>query len=273
MKRDIILVNQNLTELNPLLCGFEECRSGYGFGPASREYYLMHFILYGKGIFKIEDKIYNLKKGHIFIIRPSEITYYEADKKEPWKYIWIGFNLNKKSVLFEKSSFLNKDILYSPSSEYIFKSMLESEKHEVSKEIFLTSRLYELFSILIEEGNTKLINNFPKIYVMKAESYILSNYMHDITVESISKFLGINRGYFYTIFKKATGKSPKQYIIDVRLEKAARFLLENNFTPGEAARSTGYSDIFNFSKIFKRKFGVAPSYYKEKIKGKAHERK
>jgi AraC-type DNA-binding domain-containing proteins len=264
MKHDIILVNQNLMELNPLICGVEECCSGHGVGPASREYHLMHFIIYGKGKFIIRDKTYNLKKGNIFIIRPNEITYYEADKKEPWKYVWVGFYINKRSDLFKKSYFLNKDIMYSPSSEYIFNSMIESEKYEVSKELFLTSKLYELFSILIEERSNKFINDFPKIYVMKAENYILSNYMYDITVESISKFLGINRGYFYTIFKKATGKSPKQYIVDVRLEKAARFLLEDNFTTSEAARSTGYSDIFNFSRMFKRKFGISPSYYKKK---------
>lgn len=264
MKQDIIVVNQNLRELNPLLCGFQECPSSHGFGPASREYYLLHFIVYGKGKFKVEDKIYNLSKGNIFIIRPNEITYYEADKEEPWKYIWIGFEIDKEGVLFEKSSFLNKDTLYSQASEYIFKNMLESEKFEISKELFLTSKLYELFSIIMEEEKNKSINNFPKIYVIKAESYILANYMHDITVESISKFLGINRGYFSTIFKKATGKSPKQYIVDVRLEKAARFLLENNFTASEAARSTGYSDIFNFSKMFKRKFGVSPLHYKNK---------
>lgn len=260
---DIILVNQSLNEINPLLCGFSECGSCHGFGPASREYYLMHFIVNGKGKFKVKDTTYNLSKGNIFIIRPNEITYYEADKEEPWEYIWIGFEINKNGVLFEKAEFLNKDILYSQASEYIFKNMIESEKfNNISREVFLASKIYELFSIIIEEENNKMVDDFPKIYVMKAQSYILANYMHDITVESISKFLGINRGYFSTIFKKAIGKSPKRYIVDVRLEKAARFLLENNFTPSEAARSTGYNDVFNFSKMFKRKFGISPLNYK-----------
>lgn len=261
---DIILVNQNLHELNPLLCGVSKCDSCYGFGPASREYYLMHFIVNGKGKFKVKDKNYNLSKGNIFIIRPDEVTYYEADKEEPWEYIWIGFDINKNGVIFEKAEFLDKDVLYSQATEHVFRSMLESEKFNISRELFLTSKLYELFSILIEEENNESVKDFPQIYVMRARSYILTNYMHDITVESISKFLGINRGYFSTIFKNAIGKSPKQYIVDVRLEKAARFLLENNFTPSEAARSTGYSDVFNFSKMFKRKFGVSPLNYKNK---------
>ncbi|EKQ56612.1 MULTISPECIES: AraC family transcriptional regulator [unclassified Clostridium] len=265
MHHDILVLNQNFKDLNPLLCGVEECCKSHEFGPASREYFLIHYIVDGKGKFKIRDKTYILKKGNIFIIRPNEITYYEADNEDPWKYIWIGFNLNLSGNLFEKASFLRKDILYSQASEYIFRSMLESEKFQISKEIFLTSKLYELFSILIEEENNEAVNDFPKIYVMKAESYILANYMREITVESISNYLGINRGYFSTIFKKSIGKSPKQYIIDVRLEKAARFLLENNFSPSEAARSTGYIDIFNFSKMFKKKFGVSPLYYKSKM--------
>lgn len=265
MKEDIILLNQNFKEINPLLCGFEECYSGHGFGPASREYYLLHYIEKGKGSFTIKEKCYSLRKGNIFVIRPEEITYYEADKNDPWKYIWIGFQCNTESNLFKKATFLKKDILYSQAAEYIFKEMLEASKIEQTKEIFLTAKLYELFSLLIEAENTEDAVGFPKIYVLKAESYIMANYMNDITVEDISKYLGINRVYFSNIFKRFTGKSPKQYIIDVRLEKAAKLIVKNNFTPSEAARSSGYKDIFNFSKMFKKKYGVAPLYYKSSI--------
>lgn len=263
MKEDIILLNQNFKELNPLLCGFEECSKGYGFGPASREYYLLHYVVRGKGSFTIKDRVYNLKKGNIFVIRPNEITYYEADKNDPWKYIWIGFQCSYESNVLRQATFLNEDILYSQAAEYIFKEMLDASKINQTKELFLTSKLYELFSLLIEEKKNIAEQDFPEIYVMKAESFILANYMNDITVEGISKFLGINRVYFSGIFKRAKGKSPKQYIVDVRLEKAAKLILSSNLTPSEVAKSTGYKDIFNFSKMFKKKFGVAPLYYKD----------
>lgn len=79
-------INENI-DLYLAYCGIEYCYPSHSFGPAIREQYLLHYILDGKGIFKVNNKTYNLTKGQGFLINPNELTYYEADKYEPWKYI------------------------------------------------------------------------------------------------------------------------------------------------------------------------------------------
>lgn len=266
MYRDVIIINREYKELNPLICGCQECESSHSFGPASREYFLIHYIVSGKGTFKTKNGIYNLSKGNMFVIRPYEMTYYEADKTNPWSYIWIGFNIDIKSSLYAQASFLKSDILYSEYCERIFRDTLKSDSFANSKEVYLCSKLYEMFSILIEGEKTSESQNIPDIYVQKAKSYISANYMNNISVEAIATYLGINRRYFSSIFKKAAGMPPQQYIVNLRLQKAARLLKENGYTPKNAALSSGYQDIFNFSKMFKRKFGVSPLNYKNKYK-------
>ncbi|MDT8718377.1 AraC family transcriptional regulator [Clostridium sp. 19966] len=264
MQKDIILINKGLKDINPLLCGYEKCEKNHGFGPASREYYLIHYILSGKGKFTIREKSYKLSSGDMFIIRPQEITYYEADSKDPWEYIWIGFDYDSNAEVFSGLDFLKNDVITSKTCENIFRSMLLAEKLNFSKEMFLSSKLFELFSILVEgsERSSKQCD-LPNTYVMKAKNYIDTQYVNKISVEAISNFLGIDRRYFCSIFKKYLGKSPQKYIIDLRLEKAARLLLEQGYSPSEAAASTGYEDIFNFSKMFKKKYGAAPLHYKK----------
>jgi len=263
MHKDIVILNQGFKDLNPLVCGYESCTNGYSFGPASREYFLIHYIVSGKGIFKSKKYTYSLSEGNLFIIRPNEITYYKADLKEPWTYIWIGFECNLSDNLALQAEFLKKDVLYSKTSEPIFKGMLQAEKINYSKETFLCSKIFELFSLLIEAENQREIYNLPTSYVMKAQNYIETNYANSISVFEIANFLGIDRRYLCSIFKTHIGKSPQQYIVDLRLEKAAQLMLKFNYTPSEAAFSTGYKDIFNFSKMFKKKFKTSPRNFKK----------
>ena len=57
------------------------------------------------------------------------------------------------------------------------------------------------------------------------------------------------------------GKSPQAYLVEFRLTKAAELMGLYDYKPGEAATSVGYHDLFNFSKMFKKKFGISPTEY------------
>ena len=102
-------------------------------------------------------------------------------------------------------------------------------------------------------------------YVKKALDYIHSEYMFDITVSELSERLNLERTYFSVIFKKKMGVSPKQYLLDYRMNTAASLITQGNINVSVVARSVGYTDLYNFSKMFKRHFGVSPTNYAKKI--------
>ncbi len=91
MPTDMLLVNRKFSDINPLLVGTEKCAAGHTYGPAVREYYLIHYVTSGKGTFQADGKEYRLTSGDMFLIRPQQVTTYLADQKEPWSYIWVGF--------------------------------------------------------------------------------------------------------------------------------------------------------------------------------------
>ena len=74
--------NNDISDLYLGYCGIEKCLPCHSFGPAIRENFLIHYILNGKGKYKVNDKIYYLDKNQGFIIKPNELTYYEADENE-----------------------------------------------------------------------------------------------------------------------------------------------------------------------------------------------
>ncbi|WP_242856012.1 helix-turn-helix transcriptional regulator [Ruminiclostridium josui] len=77
--------------------------------------------------------------------------------------------------------------------------------------------------------------------------------------------LGIDRRYLCRIFRKHTRNTPQDFIVNYRLEKAALLLSKHGYSVAEAGRSAGYDDIYNFSKMFKKKYGIPPSLYRSNL--------
>ena len=74
---------------------------------------------------------------------------------------------------------------------------------------------------------------------------------------------GISSKYFETLFKKSFGRSPKEYLIDLRIDYAKELLCNEKCSVGEAALGSGYADIYHFSKIFKSKTGLSPGKFRK----------
>ena len=92
--------------------------------------------------------------------------------------------------------------------------------------------------------------------------------MLPITVEEIAAHMSLDRRYLSRIFKQSTGKSLKEYLVEVRMREATR-LLTLGYTVGRVAQLCGYPDQFNFSKMFKHTYGISPKGWCELRDGNA----
>lgn len=247
---DVLVTNQRYAGLNPLILGCQKCAPSHDFGPAIRGYYLIHYILSGTGIFRADGIEHHLHAGEMFVIHPGEETYYKADDESPWHYVWIGFSAEGELPC------TLPHVIHLPAAGIIFQKMLEGTQHENGRSAFLCARLWDLFTLLLEKNGTPEVN-----YVQYALDYIHSEYIQPITVEQIATRLGLNRSYFSTLFKSHVGVSPKRYLFEHRMRIAAALLTEDKTSVSVTANSVGYSDIFNFSKMFKQYYGISPAEY------------
>ena len=83
------------------------------------------------------------------------------------------------------------------------------------------------------------------------------------SVSRLAKLSGASRASFSRLFQRATGKSPKRWLREHRLELAAARLVSTNETLAELATHVGYVSEFALSRAFKRYHGVAPARYRE----------
>ncbi|MBQ4517537.1 MAG: AraC family transcriptional regulator [Clostridia bacterium] len=244
-----IIPNEGYTDINPVQFGYENCQGSHSFGPAVRTYWLIHFVVSGFGIFKIDEKEYTVGPGEMFVIPPYVETYYEADSQNPWNYTWIGFT-SEKNLPVELS-----DTIRLPEAMNVFYAMRDCENIANGKSAFLIARLWDLFALILAK------KNIPTDHIKKALNFIHAEYIHDITVSQIAKHVNLDRTYFSALFKKETGVSPKQYLLNYRMGIAAALMVDSGISVSVAAYSVGYTDVFNFSKMFKKHFGKSPREY------------
>ena len=102
-------------------------------------------------------------------------------------------------------------------------------------------------------------------YIRKVKNYIKYSYMSNIRVEEIAKAVALDRYYLSRIFKKETGKTIQEYLIDVRMKHACSFLSEGR-SVSESAALCGYFDLPNFSKMFKCMYGMSPTKFQKATK-------
>ena len=251
MKHDLVLDNLHLQEINPRICGREVCAPGHTFGPAVREYYLLHYVVRGTGTFRRGQAAYTLRAGDIFVIRPGETAIYAADRTDPWEYIWVGFDCAPQFA-----ALLERDVIRLPAALRNFSAMASCA---AAQEWRICGQLYDLFAQLAAGSPERTAQ--PD-YVSRAVNYIESNYSQPIRVEEIAASLGLSRNYFCRLFHRQTGLSPQAYLIECRLRRALRFL-EEGMTQEQAARQAGYPDVSAFSRMFRRRYGLPPGRYLE----------
>lgn len=261
--------NRKFSDFYLCFCGYAKCSPLHSFGPAVRPNYILHYIMEGKGKFLVNGEEYNLRKGQGFLIEPEVQTFYQADEEVPWTYLWIGFG-GKKAEDYLRDLGLNKKQLIfqcgcGEELKQIVYSMLKHRKYTAANEYFLEGLLYTFFGTLKE--NMEIAGNAGEkdgnLYVRKAVEFIQNNYADPVRVKDIADYVGVNRSYLYTLFQDNLQLSPKEYLTNFRLTRAAELLQLTDLSVETVAMSCGYQDALGFSKIFKAKMGITPSAYRK----------
>lgn len=81
-------------------------------------------------------------------------------------------------------------------------------------------------------------------------------------IRDLAKAMALSPDHYSRIFKKTVGQSPRELVQEARLERACQLLRETPLGITEIAEQVGYADVFQFSRIFKRRRGVAPSRWR-----------
>ena len=139
---------------------------------------------------------------------------------------------------------------------------IEAATEEFNKSIvclpIITSAIYSMLGLACQRQRQRVVNRKYK-YISEGIEIMESN--SDKTLAEIAEICGVSEGYFRKLFREYSGENPIDFRQKHRVEKAKQLLLLDTHSIGEIAEELHFSDIYHFSKTFKKVTGLSPLGY------------
>lgn len=270
-------------------CGIQECEKGYMWQFHARPYHLLHFVLEGEGTLITAKEILKVHSGQAFFIPAGTNGKYIASLKNPWKYAWIGFYADNGNsfidLLFGENEILNLEISKKELEKGILSivSVMDKRIQDVafyqeedfpgnqffsirnfSASLEANSRMMHLFARLLEtQGDCRKLTKKEKNLAKDAKNYMDCMYKKDIKIQDVARNLHVHPNYLSTLFRKEYGQSPREYLRKVRMNQAKILLSLTEYSIMDISFAVGYTNPFQFSKVFKNCYEVSPTQYRK----------
>lgn len=120
----------------------------------------------------------------------------------------------------------------------------------------------QLLGVIFEELRAQPALTQPLSHprVLRAREFIEANYAHDLALRDIARDCGLSPAHLCVLFRRQFGRSPIEYLIQVRLQKA-KVLLARGLAVREVAEQVGVHSQHYFARLFRQKIGETPSEF------------
>lgn len=259
---------QRYFELKLFECGREQTIPNKVFAFTPKDYYVVHIVIAGQGVFATDNRVYKLKKGDLFFIGPHEHPHYYPDKKDPWLYLWLGFGGLHAAHYLHEAGISSDSPIIQDDHDGKLRMFLEQIYDCYTEHGFLDLNAlgltYQFMAALIHQKHNAATLSIKHRHFNRAKEYIYNNFAFDIKVSDIAGNVGITPNYLSNIFTELVGISTKEYITSVRIERAKQLLVMTSKPIKVISGEVGYQDALYFSNAFKKHTNLSPKQYRQK---------
>lgn len=221
------------------------------------------YFLDGEGCVQTEEETYRFKANDIVLI-PAGVPHNELHAV-PHSVLVLGFRPSGTFVPKIPHGKFTPDKATRNLLEEMYNEMTERKD---SYRYILTRQLEILLMYLQRLQNKEKHDGDFKDIVQNVEAYIETNISSDISLDDFSRMYHYSKSRFGHLFTETVGVPPKQFVIKKRLEQACKLLEDKSITLTKIALECGFYDSSQFSRIFKKNLGIAPSEYRESVSAK-----
>lgn len=244
-----------------------------GYGPMLRDYSVLRCCTAGRGTLTINDMKFNVTQGQCYVILAGDVVSEQAASDCDFSISFVTFLGIKSIPYFNMLGITSQMPFFPPNICSICQDITDTLSREIGSsvtrenEFLRCSRAYwamqKLYSPVREQIARKQKNkSVQQQYLENALVFMENHYTSKITVSDIAAHIGINRSYFYTLFKQYTGISPQEHLTRLRISKACELFSFPHATVVNVANALGFEPSV-FFRHFKRITGVTPTEYKQ----------
>lgn len=140
--------------------------------------------------------------------------------------------------------------------KFLVKPVSPSEVHEVLEQI----------EIELTEKNQNNVCHIPtetnNLLVYRTKEYIYMNYKNKCSLKDAASILFVSPNYLSNLFKEKTGENFSTFLMNVRMEKSLKYLMDVKYTISEISEIVGFTDYRYYCTAFRKKYGDTPKQYR-----------
>lgn len=227
------------------------------------------YVAKGRGVYEGEDTaLTGVEAGTIILLFPGVWHRYKPLQETGWEEFWVGFDGHFAEYLMRQDCFDPQRPLISVgfSAEFldIFQRLIDVLKYEgVAFRQLSSCLVIQMLGLVYSSALMKNQSRLRQEQIVQAVRFgIHENWEQTLDFQAIAQAQNISYEWLRKAFKKVTGTSPGQYLLNLKIEKTGQMLRETSLTISEIASKTGFESEFYFSKIFKKKTGLSPSIWR-----------
>ena len=240
-------------------------------------HYKILVMLKGQAHIHIGKTKYYTKAGDCILFAPGSLYHAEISDDKGCQFAAINFSLSSpmEDKDFQRLTAL-KDIAIYPQlvSDNVTSSVVnifencfaESEGHYYQAILLLKRLVGTIFYLghpVSAEAPSSKGRSSEEDLVLMCHRYIINNPSVAVTVDDLCQLCNVSQSYLYKSFSNVLGQSTKQFITDTKLDIAAKELLQTDKSISQVAHDNGYSNGYQFSNVFKKKYNVSPTEYRK----------
>lgn len=260
---------QSKAELAIVFGGHEKCATDFEIKRNTYPYYVIEIPISGRCFLGVDGREYTLEKGTIGGFMPGMEHHYKSEQADPMEHIFVVFTGRRAGELFRISGLDKTNVM--PLSKpgemvYLAEMILKKglQKNEWTQQLCASYLQALLLEQSADQAVSETASTLSRKAYLRCRRYIDDNFSTCISPGHVAQACDVNVRYMARLFKNFGKVTPHDYIMRLKLNKAASLLLMSNMKVSDIAIQVGFEDPYHFSRNFKKFHGMSPQHYRNR---------
>ena len=247
---------------------FDHNYSWDGLKRGSRELVIWQYTLSGMGRLRFGENEYPIPPGRgMLLIVPENHCYFLPEGTPYWEFLYVGVHgsemVRLASEFRRRHGFLHEFSLDSPTVEAARQLLLRCHGHAITNRYAASAAAYRFMMALMEEPAANP-GGGDEQFLRKVHAYCMEHLDQPISVNDLAEAVKCSRWHFTRRFQAAEGRSPHEFITELKMRLAVRLLQTSAGSVKEVAAACGYEDTSYFCKVFRKFYGTTHAGFRDR---------